>query len=98
MSVLPPELMTPEQREERVAELQAEVPRQWVRFAITEWVVIWIPFFTFVALYVATDLIGDSLLVPVAIVFGIGAVGLTLYWYWFRIRPLSAEQERLEGS
>jgi hypothetical protein len=40
MSVLPPELMSAEEREARAAEIQAEIPRQWVRFAIAEWVFI----------------------------------------------------------
>lgn len=37
---IPPELTTPEQREERVAELGHETSREWLRFAITEAVVL----------------------------------------------------------
>jgi hypothetical protein len=97
MSAVPPELMSAEEREARAAEIQADIPRQWVRFAIAEWVFIWIPFGAFGILYAATDAVGDGFLVPVAVAFGAGAIALTLYWYLFRIRPLSLELERIEG-
>jgi hypothetical protein len=91
MSVLPPELMSAEDREARAAELRAEIPRQWKRFAIVEAVAIWLPFGTFVALYAATDAIPDSVLLP-AVIVGAGAiVGLTLYWVFTRIMPLQRE-------
>jgi uncharacterized small protein (DUF1192 family) len=33
---LPPELMSVEEREARAAELEHEIAREWLRFAITE--------------------------------------------------------------
>jgi membrane protein YdbS with pleckstrin-like domain len=97
MSVLPPELMSADEREARAAEIQAEIPRQWVRFAITEAVVIWLPFGTFVTLY-AADAVPDSLLVPAIVVAATACVGLTLYWVFMRVQPLQRELQRIEGD
>jgi hypothetical protein len=97
MSVLPPELMSAEEREARAAELRDEIQRQWVRFAITEGVVIWLPFGLFLALYVA-EVVPERLLVPGAIVTGAAMVMLMLYWVFARIRPRSSELARLEGD
>jgi hypothetical protein len=97
MSVLPPELMSAEERESRVAEIQTEIPRQWVRFAITEAVAIWLPFGAFTALY-AADAVPDSLLVPAIVVAAGACVGLILYWVFARIQPLQRELRRIEGD
>lgn len=98
MSVLPPELMSSEQREARAAEIRREIPREWLRFAIAEWIVLLIPFGVFLALYSTTDLIPDVLLVP-AVILAIGAgAGLTLYWVFRRVQPLQKELEQLEGG
>ena len=98
MSVLPPELMSSEQREARAAEIRREIPREWLRFAIAEWIVLLIPFGVFLALYSTTDLIPDVLLVP-AVILAIGAgAGLTFYWVFRRVQPLQKELEQLEGG
>jgi hypothetical protein len=47
--------MTPEQRETRVLEVQREISREWLWFAITEFVLLWLPFGVFLLVYVTTD-------------------------------------------
>jgi hypothetical protein len=95
---LPPELMAPEEREARAAELEYEIGREWVRFAITEGVVLWLPLTVFMAVYVLTDAVSDSAL-PVVVGVGIGvSVLLTLYWFLARIRPRQEELHDLRGG
>jgi hypothetical protein len=56
MHSLPPELLAPEEREARAAELEKRIAREWLRFALTEAVVVWLPF-ALVGLLYATDTI-----------------------------------------
>jgi hypothetical protein len=98
VATLPPELMTPERREQRAAEVEHEIGRQWLTFVWVEAVVLWVPITIFVLAYVFTDAIDDSLL-PVAVGFGIAiSVALTLYWVLLRIRPRQRELEALRGG
>lgn len=87
--------MTPEQREKRVAELEHETAREWLRFAITEFVLLWVPFGLFLVAYVATDAVPDAALVPAAIAAGSLCSILALYWVNWRIKPLREERERI---
>lgn len=87
--------MTPEQRGERVAALERETSREWLRFAMTEAIVVWLPFAVFLAVYVATDAISDSALAPVVIACIALSTCLVLYWVLARIRPLQRERERI---
>lgn len=96
MTQLPPELMSPEQRKARAEEIPNEISREWMRFAITEAVVLWLPFAVYLAVYVMTDAVSDSTHVPV-VVLGISiSTALVLYWLFKRIRPLQRERESLE--
>jgi O-antigen/teichoic acid export membrane protein len=95
---LPPELMTAEQRAERIVEVQREIGREWMRFAITEAVVLWVPFAVFLTFYLGTDAIPDGALVP-AVVIGIAvATALVLYWLVKRVLPLQRELHELRGN
>ena len=69
-ALLPPELMTPEDRELRIEQLEREIGREWLRYAITEAVVVFLPFFAFVIVYLLTDAIPDRALVPAIIAAG----------------------------
>jgi hypothetical protein len=97
MAVLPPELMTPEQRVARTEELRQEIARQWLLFAIAEAVVIWLPFGIFLVLYV-TGVLPEGALVPGILVGGAATVLFTLWWVFARIRPRERELGRLEGG
>ena len=93
---LPPEYSTSEQRDQRVAELQHRIAREWLRFAITEALVVWAPFGVFLVAYV-TGAVGESTLVPVTVAVGALAAVLTTYWVLKRIRPLQAEIASIEN-
>ena len=93
---LPPEYSTSEQREERVADLQSRIAREWLRFAITEALVVWAPFGIFLVAYV-TEAVGESTLVPVAVAAGVLAAVLTTYWVLKRIRPFQDEIASIEN-
>ena len=93
---IPPELMTPEQREGRAAEVEKEISRQWLRFAITEAVLLWLPWTVLVALY-ATDAISLASLVPAVVVAVLFATALVTYWVVRRINPLRNELKALRA-
>jgi hypothetical protein len=95
MIELPPELMTPEDRQARAVEIRGEIGWEWVRFAITEAVVIWVPFGTFIALYM-TDVLPESALVPGTVVGIVASTALVLYWVFMRIQPLSRQLAELD--
>jgi hypothetical protein len=87
--------MTPEQRELRSAELQHEISREWLRYAIVDGVVL-AALAAVLAWGVLTDSIAESALVPIAIVGGVLCGLLVTYWVLARIRPLQREREGLE--
>jgi len=90
-----------EDRPARIAELERQVAREWLRYFITEGVVIFVPLAAFLAVYVLTDAVPDDALIPIVIVIGIPMLPLIAYWMKFRILPLSKELEelkRLEAS
>jgi hypothetical protein len=93
---LPPEHSTSEQRDQRVAELQHRIAREWLRFAITEALVVWAPLGVFLVAYV-TEAVGETPLVPVTVAAGALAALLTTYWLLKRIRPLQAEIGSIEN-
>ena len=80
----------------RAVELEREVSREWVRFALIEAVLLWLPFMVFLVLYV-TDAIAYSSLVPVVIV-GVLSGGLVTYWLFRRIMPLQRELRALRAA
>ncbi len=95
-ATLPPELMSAEQRRERISELEGEIGREWARFAITELVLVSVPLGIFLLAYFMTDAIAGSLLAPVMIAGGVWCGLLVAYWLQRRIAPLQRERERLE--
>jgi hypothetical protein len=94
---LPPELMSPEEREARADELERRISREWVRFAITEGLLIWLPVFGLGALYAAGSIAYRAFVVS-AVVLGSVTVPLTLYWVLVRIRPLGDERAAMRGE
>jgi hypothetical protein len=80
----------------RAAELESEVSREWVRFAMTEVALLWLPFMVFLVLY-ATNAIAFSSLVPVVVV-GVLSGGLVTYWLFRRIMPLQRELQALRAA
>jgi membrane protein YdbS with pleckstrin-like domain len=95
MSLLPPELMSTEQRVARAEELRRESTRQWLLFAIAEAVVIFLPFGIFMVLYV-TGVLPESALVPGVLVAIAASVLFTLYWVFGRIQPRMKELAGLD--
>ena len=89
--------MTPEQREDREAELRHEIAREWIRLAITEGIVVWLPFGVFVALYLAGALSERDLAIGGFVAGGV-MVALVLYWVLVRIRPKVDALGRLGAS
>jgi hypothetical protein len=98
MAALSPELMAPEERVERAAELESEIARQWVRYAITEAAVLWLPLGLLVVAYVLTDAIEDSTLPVIVGIWLAASLGLTTYWVVARIRPRQRELAVLRGG
>jgi aminoglycoside phosphotransferase (APT) family kinase protein len=96
MSLVPPELMSAEERDARAADLRQQIARQWLRFAIVEGIVIWLPFVVFMLLYV-TDVVPESSLVPAIVVAVVAEVMLVLYWVFGRIWPRSSEPRKARG-
>jgi hypothetical protein len=95
---MPPELMSAEEREARAVELEREVGREWLKYAITETGVITVPFVTYVILEPGTDAESRAALI---LVCGVAlALCSLLTWYWLarRIRPRGAEIEALRGG
>jgi hypothetical protein len=92
-----PELMTPEDRKARAEVIRAEIQQEWVRFAITEAVVIWLPFAVFLVLYV-TNVLPENALVPGVVVGIVASTALVLYWVFMRIQPLSRQLENRESG
>jgi hypothetical protein len=88
---MPPELMSAEEREARAAELEREIAHEWLRFAITEAVVIWLPFALFGVVYASSDAISDTELYVVSGMALAACTILVLYWLFSRVRPRQEE-------
>jgi hypothetical protein len=41
---VPPELMSAEERVQRIEDIERRIPREWLRYAVTEAVVVFLPF------------------------------------------------------
>jgi len=94
-TVMPPELMSPDQQRERIAELQHQIGREWLRYAITEALVLGLPFIVFLIVFMTTDAIQESVLVPAAIFGGGICAALVLYGVTKRISPLTRQLQAL---
>jgi hypothetical protein len=84
----------PEQPAERAAELERQISREWLRYAIVEAIVIGIPGVAFWLAYLASGGFSRTVLVAAAVVLGLAIPSLVLYWVLGRIRPLQQELER----
>jgi hypothetical protein len=94
---MPPEYMSPEQRAARAEELQHAISREWLRYAITEAIVVFLPLGIFLLVYLTTDSIPDSALMPVAIALLLVLMTpLLAYFLIVRIKPLQRELARLQ--
>ncbi len=97
-ATLPPELMAPEERETRAAELQHELGREWIRFVLTDAGLITVPFLVLVVVSLATGSLSQTaLIVVVGVAFALWAA-LSAYWILVRIRPRREELDRLRGG
>jgi hypothetical protein len=94
-SSLPPELLAPEDREARAAELERRVAREWLRFAIAEALLFGPPAALVFVVYYSTEAVSKVALIAVAVVGGGLYLAFVLYWVLRRIRPLQAELESL---
>ena len=92
---MPPELMSAEERESRAAELEHHIAREWLRFAITEAVAIWLPLTLFLLVYITTASVSQAVLAGVAVAGGAACGALVLYWLFKRVRPRQEELEAL---
>lgn len=86
---VPPELMSPEEREARAVELERRIAREWLRFAIADGLIL-VAAGALVFVAQSTDAIPGGLVLVAAIV-GIPYTAFVLYWVMKRIRPLQAE-------
>jgi hypothetical protein len=87
--------MTPEQREERAAELEHEIGREWIRFVVAEVIVLWVPVVILLVWAYVTDRISEAWVMPVGIAGGVVCGALITYWLIWRIRPLQKELQAL---
>jgi hypothetical protein len=94
---LPPELLTPEDREARALELEHQVTREWIRFAILDNVLI-LAIVGVGLLYALADAISWGAFVVALIVLGGVMIGLALYWVFRRVRPLQDEIAALRAE
>ena len=94
---IPPELVTPEQRDERIVELEQAIPREWLRFAIVEAVAIFAPFAALLVAYIAGVVSFETIVAGAIVVFCAAAL-LVTYWLLRRIVPLSRELAALRGQ
>jgi hypothetical protein len=86
--------MTAEQREDRSAELQREISREWLRYAIADAAIL-APVVLVLVVGVSTGAIPQSAILPVALVGGGLSGVLVTYWVLARIRPLQHEREQI---
>jgi hypothetical protein len=98
VATLPPELMTPEQREERAAELEREIGREWIRYVIADIGLITVPFLVLVVVSIATDSVSRTAVVVLGGVVFVLWAALGAYWVTVRIRPRREEFLRLQGG
>jgi membrane protein YdbS with pleckstrin-like domain len=95
---LPPELLAPEEREARAAELERRVAREWVRFAILDNVLLLGGLGLAGLLYAWAEAISWHAFVAMLIVLGGLIAGLTVYWAFRRVLPLQKEVAARRGE
>jgi hypothetical protein len=99
---LPPELLSPEERAERIEELNRKLGREWISYMLMELLLIGVPAFVVVGLWLAGSISNET----AAILTGLGCVAIVVlggYWVHTRIKPVGNERlalmeiERAEG-
>jgi hypothetical protein len=98
MVSLPPELMTPEQREARAAQLAGEIRREWIRYLIADIGLITVPFLVLVVVSIATGSVSRTAVLVAGGVVSVLWAALAAYWLAVRIRPRREEHLRLQGG
>ena len=91
---IPATPLTPEDRQGRIAELAARVGKEWMRYAIVEFLFVLLPAFGIFVLLIEREMSGEVLFAA-AVVLTIPIVGLAWYWVRKRIRPLEEELTEL---
>lgn len=94
---IPVELMTTEQRAERIEELQFAMRREWLWFALVESALIFVPLGVFLVFYVMSDAISQNTLYAAIGVVVLAETALVLYWVVRRVRPLGRRLDELGG-
>jgi len=94
-STMPPELMSPEQRAARIAELQRELRRAWVVFMTVDWLVILVGVAILYTLITTRDLAVEEA-TPFLIVAGVIAFPFAYLYISRRIQPLQRELIELQ--
>jgi hypothetical protein len=92
---IPVELMTADQRVERIGELRSAMRREWGRFVLTEAAVIFGPLGVFLAVYVVSDEISQHALYAAVGFVIVAETALVLYWVVRRIMPIGRRLEEL---
>lgn len=87
--------MAPEQRAERIEELQGAIRRQWLLFALTEAAVIFGPLAVFLAVYLMSDAVSDKALNSAVGVLVVADIAFVLYWVFRRIMPIGRQLSAL---
>jgi ABC-type uncharacterized transport system permease subunit len=88
--LIPPELLSPEDREARVDWLQHRIAREWLRYAITEVLLLGVPTIVVLTLW-TTERTSDTTAI---ILFIAGcAVLVTLFVYTFYVRMGAVRKE-----
>jgi len=92
---MPPELLSPEEREARAVWLRRQIGREWLRYAVLEGLLLGIPSFAVILAYVM-DAISRSTFVVLLIVLAGAIAAFLFYWLLRRVNPLTRELEALE--
>lgn len=91
--------MTPEDRQDRILELEGRVAKEWFRYLVVDFVVL-APGVGSLVLLVSRD-VARSVVVAVGVVIFSVTTALVLYWLRYRISPLQreiADLKRIAGE
>jgi hypothetical protein len=97
---IPAELMTPEDRQERIAELKKTLSRAWLQATVLETAGIFLPCVLVFLLYL-NGTISIDVMAPITIVLGMLMATFWIVFILKKAQPLQreiAELERLEGG
>jgi hypothetical protein len=94
---LPPELLTPEDREVHALELEDQITREWIRFAIADGVLT-LALIAAAFVHATTNAISFEAFVGTLVVLVALSAALVRYWVIRRIRPLQARIAELRSA